>query len=61
MKTYEAYVARNAMDYFCGELKARGGKVKGGAMTFSKNGDVVWHLLVEAPEGVIDPKWEVKG
>ena len=61
MKTYEAYEARNIMDYFCGELRARGGKIKKTMMGFSEKGEIIYHMIVEAPEGVIDPKWEVKG
>ena len=61
MKTYEAYVALNAVDYFCNQLTARGGEVKKATMGFSEKGDIIYHMIVEAPEGLIDPKWEVKG
>ena len=61
MKTYEAYVARNAIDYFCNQLTSRGGKIKQTGMGFSENGEIIYHMIVEAPEGIIDPKWEVKG
>lgn len=61
MKTYEAYVALGVVDYFCNQLTARGGKVKKTTMGFSEKGDIIYHMIVEAPEGIIDPKWEVEG
>lgn len=61
MKTYQAYVAINAIDYFCNQLNSLGGNIKSIKMTFSERGDVIYDMIVEAPEGLIDSKWEVKG
>lgn len=61
MKTYQAYVSINVIDYFCGQLKSYGGNVKSAKITFSERGDVIYDMIIEAPEGIIDPKWEVKG
>lgn len=61
MKTYQAYVSINAIDYFCSQLNSLGGNVKSIKITFSERGDVIYDMIIEAPEGLIDPKWEVKG
>ena len=61
MKSYQAYVAINAIDYFCNQLNSLGGNIKSIKMTFSERGDVIYDMIIEAPEGLIDPKWEVKG
>lgn len=61
MKNYEVYVSRHDLDYFCSELRAHGGKAIAFTFTFSERGDVLYHLRIKASEGLIDPKWEVKG
>lgn len=61
MKTYEAYVALNVMDYFRNQLTSHGGKIKKTTMGFSEKGEIIYHIIVEAPEGIIDPKWEIEG
>lgn len=60
-KTYEAYISRHDIDHFCAQLVAHGGTIITFTFTFSKQGDVLYHLRIAAPEGLIDPKWEVKG
>lgn len=60
MKTYEAYVSVGLVDYFCDQVRLHGGKVKSTRMTFTPRGDIIHHMIVEAEEGLIDPKWEVK-
>lgn len=55
MKTYQAYIAINDMDYFCNLLNSLGGNIKSIKMTFSERGDVIYDMIIEAPDGIIDP------
>lgn len=58
MKKYDAYVAKNMVGYFESEL------VKRGVIIVSResvnNGELYYYVL-EAKDGIIDPKFEIKG
>ena len=58
MKKYDAYVAKNMVGYFESEL------VKRGVIVVSResvnNGELYYYVL-EAKDGIIDPKFEIKG
>ena len=61
-KRYYAYVTENMVEYFEKMLEERKDKIEfiySHPCTSENNEPVVCYLL-EAEEGVIDPKWELK-
>jgi hypothetical protein len=62
MKTYEIYVKISAIDHFCNQLRLYGCIIKSTKIVFSKQGKVIYRMIIEAPEKFIDPKiWMAKG
>lgn len=58
MKKYDAYVAKNMVGYFEIEL------VKRGVIIVSRelvNDGELYYYVLEAKDGIIDPKFEIKG
>ena len=58
MKKYYAYVAKEVVDYFEEKLAEHG--VKTIKCEPINNGEIFYYV-VEAEEGIIDPKFEMKG
>lgn len=58
MKKYDAYVAKNMVGYFENELVKRGVIIVSRELV--NNGELYYYVL-EAKDGVIDPKFEIKG
>lgn len=58
MKKYDAYVAKNMVSYFEIELVKRGVIIVSRELV--NNGELYYYVL-EAKDGVIDPKFEIKG
>lgn len=58
MKKYYAYVAKEVVDYFEEKLAEHG--VKTIKCEPINNGEIFYYV-VEAEEGIIDPKFEIKG
>ena len=58
MKKYYAYVAKDVVDYFEEKLAEHG--VKTIKCEPINNGEIFYYV-VEAEEGIIDPKFEIKG
>ena len=58
MKKYYAYVAKEVVDYFEEKLEEHG--VKTIKCEPINNGEIFYYV-VEAEEGIIDPKFEIKG
>ena len=61
-KQYYAYVAKDMIGCFLKKLLERGNEIKvikvDGA--FSEKGEQVMYMVLEAEEGIIDSKWELK-
>lgn len=58
MKKYDAYVAKNMVGYFESELVKRGVIIVSRELV--NNGELYYYVL-EAKDGIIDPKFEIKG
>lgn len=58
MKKYDAYVAKNMVGYFESELAKRGVIIVGRE---SVNDGELYYYVLEANDGIIDPKFEIKG
>lgn len=58
MKKYDAYVAKNMVGYFEIELVKRGVIIVSRELV--NNGELYYYVL-EAKDGIIDPKFEIKG
>lgn len=58
MKKYDAYVAKNMVSYFEIELAKRGVIIVSRELV--NNGELYYYVL-EAKDGIIDPKFEIKG
>lgn len=58
MKKYYAYVAKEVVDYFEEKLAEHG--VKTITCEPINNGEI-YHYVVEAEDGIIDPRFEIKG
>lgn len=60
-KLYYAYVTADMVDYFEDELQRRDGvKTVNQEIAFSETGELLHRYVIEAVDGVIDPKWELK-
>lgn len=61
-KLYNAYVVKNMVHYFEECLGKRKDKVKvvDVSSVISENGESLMYYLLEAEEGVIDSRWELK-
>lgn len=61
-KLYYAYVMVEMVDYFEEKLAERYDKVKviRTSPAISKNGESLVYYVLEADEGVIDSKWELR-
>ena len=60
-KQYYAYVIAEVVDFFESELAKRDGiKHVETSWTFSETGEPVCKYIIEAEEGIINPKWELK-
>lgn len=58
-KLYGAHVAFGMVDYFEKNAIQRGVKIVSRDLTFDSNWNPIYHYLLEAEEGIIDPRWEV--
>lgn len=58
MKKYDAYVAKNMVGYFESELVKRGVIIVGRELV---NDGELYYYVLEAKDGIIDPKFEIKG
>ena len=58
MKKYYAYVAKEVVDYFEEKLAEHG--VKTIKRELINNGEI-YYYVVEAEDGIIDPRFEIKG
>ena len=58
MKKYDAYVAKNMVGYFESELVKRGVII---VSSESINNGELYYYVLEAKDGIIDPKFEIKG
>ena len=58
MKKYDAYVAKNMVGYFESELSKRGVII---VSSESINNGELYYYVLEAKDGIIDPKFEIKG
>ena len=58
MKKYYAYVAKNISGYFENKLAEHGVKT---IKRKSINNGEIYYYVVEAEDGIINPKFEIKG
>ena len=60
-KLYYAYVVLNVKDYFEDKLREHGAIILSrDLVTKSNSNEPLYYYVVEANEGIIDPKWELK-
>ena len=60
-KVYEAYVIIKLKDYFEDKLREHGVIILShDLVTKSNSNEPLYYYVVEADEGIIDPKWELK-
>ena len=61
-KLYEVYVADDMVPHFEEKLRERKDKIKiiSAGPAISENCKVLMHYVMEAEEGIINPKWELK-
>ena len=60
-KIYEAYVIINLKDYFEDKLRENEATMLTRVLVInSNNNELLYYYTIEAEEGIIDPKWEVK-
>ena len=60
-KIYEAYVIIKLKDYFEDKLREHGTIILSRDLVInSNNNEPLYYYTIEAYEGIIDPKWEVK-
>ena len=61
IKRYYAYVTKNMASLF-EEILNKKDKVKlfSKEPALSENGEPIYYYVIEAEEGLIDPKWELK-
>ena len=60
-KLYYAYVVLNVKDYFENKLREHGAIILShDLVTKSNSNEPLYYYVVEADEGIIDPKWELK-
>ena len=60
-KLYEANVAFDMVDYFEKNAIQRGVKIVSRDLRFDSDWNPVYQYVLEAEEGIIDPKWEIAG
>lgn len=60
MKKYYAYVVKDMASYFEEELVKRGVIIINRELIYSYD-DELYYYIVEAKDGIIDPRFEVKG
>ena len=60
-KVYEAYVVIKLKDYFEEKLRENGATMLSRVLVMnSNNNELLYYYTIEAEEGIIDPKWELK-
>ena len=60
-KVYEAYVVIKLKDYFEEKLRENGANMLSRIRVMnSNNNELLYYYTIEAEEGIIDPKWELK-
>ena len=60
-KVYEAYVIIKLKDYFEDKLRKNEAIILSRDLVInSNNNEPLYYYAIEAEEGIIDPKWEVK-
>lgn len=60
-KVYEAYVIIKLKDYFEDKLREHGAIILSRDLVInSNNNELLYYYEIEAEEGIINPKWEVK-
>ena len=60
-KVYEAYVVIKLRDYFEEKLRENGANMLSRILVMnSNNNELLYYYTIEAEEGIIDPKWELK-
>ena len=60
-KIYYAYVVSKVKDYFEDKLLENGAIILSRDLVInSNNNEPLYYYTIEAEEGVIDPKWELK-
>ena len=60
-KVYEAYVVIKLKDYFEEKLRENGANMLSRIPVMnSNNNELLYYYTIEAEEGIIDPKWELK-
>ena len=61
-KLYHAYVVKNMVRYFEGCLNNHQDNVKvvDVSSVISENGEPLMHYILEAEEGIINSRWELK-
>lgn len=60
MKKYYAYVVKDMASYFEEELVKRGVIIINRELIYNYD-DELYYYIVEAKDGIIDPRFEVKG
>lgn len=60
-KVYEAYVVIILKDYFEEKLRENGATMLSRTLVMNlNNNELLYYYTIEAEEGIIDPKWEVR-
>ena len=60
-KIYEAYVIIKLKDYFEEKLREKGATMLSRVLVInSNNNEPLYYYTIEAEEGIIYPKWEIK-
>ena len=60
-KVYESYVIIKLKDYFEDKIREHGAIMLSRDLVInSNNNELLYYYIIEAEEGIIDPKWEVK-
>ena len=60
-KVYEAYVVIKLKDYFEEKLRENEATMLSRILVInSNNNEPLYYYTIEAEEGIIDPKWELK-
>ena len=60
-KVYEAYIVIKLKDYFEEKLRENGATMLSRVLVMnSNNNELLYYYTIEAEEGIIDPKWELK-
>ena len=61
MTKYYAYVAKDVASYFEAKLAECGGSIIKRKLVLVNDGKVLYYYVVEAKDGIIDPKFEIEG